>query len=362
MLCYAGQSALVLADPAAIRSPFYLLAPDAVLIPLLLLATAATIIASQSIISGAFSVTQQAVQLGYLPRLRILHTSGVERGQVFSPLVNGLLLVAVILLVVGFGSSTELAAAFGLAVTATMVLTTLMIGFVIFRIWKWNPLWAVPLFGLLLLLDVGLFAAASTKFMDGGWLPAAIAILLMLIFSTWQRGRALLHKRLQEVVMPVDLFVKSTANAQRVDATAVYLTSQKDGIPPALLHNLKCNQVIHSRIILLTVETALVPHINEESRLRETSLGDGMSRVVLRYGFAEKPDVPAALALLGQPPEPMRTFYILSRQTVIPTSRPGMASWREHLFAAMTRNSEATMIYFKLPLNRVVELGSQVEI
>jgi KUP system potassium uptake protein len=273
-----------------------------------------------------------------------------------------LLLVAVILLVIGFGSSTELAAAFGLAVTATMVLTTLMIGFVIFRIWKWNPLWAGPLFGLLLLLDLGLFAAASTKFMDGGWLPVAIAAALMLIFSTWQRGRALLHKRLQEVVMPVELFVKSTASAQRVDATAVYLTSQKDGIPPALLHNLKCNQVLHKRIVLLTVETALVPQISEEGRVHETLLGDGLSRVVLRYGFAESPDVPEALAMLQHPLEPMRSFYFLSRQTIIPSPRPGMAIWRERLFAAMARSSEATMAYFNLPRNRVVELGSQVEI
>ena len=361
LLCYAGQSALVLRDPSAIRSPFYLMAPPALLVPLLLLAAAATIIASQSIISGAFSVTQQAVQLGYLPRLKIVHTSDESRGQVYAPMVNTLLVIAVIALVLGFGSSTALAAAFGLAVTATMVLTTLMIGFVVFRIWRWNPLWAVPLYAVLLLLDLGLFAASATKFTDGGWLPVTIAAGLVVVFSTWHRGRSLLHVRLSNGTIPVEVFLKSTADATRVPATAVYLTSQTEGVPPALLHNLKCNLVRHERTLLVTVETALEPRVAATDRLTETDLGDGVTRVIIRYGFAEQPDVPQALALLTKPIDATATYF-LSRQTLISTAKPGMMRWRERLFAAMMRNAESPMPFFRLPVSRVVELGSQVEI
>jgi KUP system potassium uptake protein len=362
LLCYAGQSALVLGDPATIRSPFYLLAPPALLIPLLLLATAATIIASQSIISGAFSVTQQAVQLGYLPRIRILHTSDETRGQVFSPSVNLLLLLAVIALVLGFRSSAALAAAFGLAVTATMVLTTLMIGFVIFRIWRWNPVVTVPLYALLLVLDLGLFAASATKFLDGGWLPVSIAAGLVIIFTTWHEGTRLLRKRLAAEAMSVDELLKSTKDVRRIPATAVYLTSNPNGVPPALLHNLKANHVLHERILLVTVETALTPKVEPEMRLTEETLGGGITRVVIRYGFSQSPDVPKALSALKQGFEPMEATYFLSRQTCVPSRKPGMALWREHLFAAMMRNSQSPMSYFKLPVNKVVELGSQIEI
>jgi KUP system potassium uptake protein len=361
ILCYAGQSALVLADPSAIRSPFYLMAPPAMLVPLLLLATAATIIASQSIISGAFSVTQQAVQLGYLPRLRIAHTSDSERGQVYSPTVNAMLFVTVVALVLGFQSSTALAAAFGLAVTATMVLTTLLIGFVIFRIWKWNPLWAVPLYGLLLALDLGLFAASTTKFLDGGWLPAVIAAVLVLVFTTWRKGRTLLQEKLAGAAMPVELFERSTAKVDRVPAVAVYLASNADGIPPALLHNLKCNLVLHERILLLTVRTALTPRVDPAERIKTEPLTDSVMRVIIKYGFAEQPDIPTALTQLD-PALPGKAIYFLSRQTLIASSKPGMAIWRERLFAWMARVSEQPMSFFNLPPNRVVELGSQVEI
>lgn len=362
LLCYAGQSALVLQDPATIRSPFYLMAPPAALIPLLLLATAATIIASQSIISGAFSVTQQAVQLGYLPRVNILHTSDETRGQVFAPAVNLLLFLAVVALVLGFRSSAALAAAFGLAVTATMVLTTLMIGFIVFRIWRWNLFLAVPLYAVLLVLDIGLFAASATKFMDGGWLPVTIAALLVLLFATWRRGRGLLAARLATDAMSVALLLKTTANVRRIPATAVYLTSNRAGVPPALLHNMKANHVLHARILLVTVETALTPRVDPEERLSEEDLGGGMTRVVIRYGFGEAPDVPAALSGLKDALDTMQATYFLSRQTLVPSSRPGMPLWREHLFATMMRNSQNPMTYFKLPVNKVVELGSQVEI
>ena len=360
LLCYAGQSALVLRDPAAISSPFYLMAPKVLLVSLLFLAAAATVIASQSIISGAFSVTQQAVQLGYLPRLAIRHTSAHERGQVFAPTVNTILFVAVVAIVLGFRSSAALAAAFGLAVTATMVLTTLMIGYVIFRVWKWNPLWAVPLYVVLLGLDLGLFAASSTKFLAGGWLPVVIAVGLMLIFSTWHRGRQLVGAKIAAEAMPIDLFLKTTAKVHRVPTTAVYLTTLRDGTPPALLHNLKANQVRHARILLVTVETALEPYVPADERVSETDLGDGLSRVIIRYGFFESPDIPAALATCEV--VDARTTYFLSRQTLVPTRKPGMARWREQLFSAMVRNAEQPMTFFCLPLNRLVELGSQVEI
>ncbi len=365
LLCYAGQSALVLSDPSAIRSPFYLLAPPQLLVPLLILAAFATVIASQSIISGAFSVTQQAVQLGYLPRVTIRHTSEESRGQVYAPGVNAILFVAVIALVLGFRTSSALAAAFGLAVTATMVLTTLMIGFVIFRIWRWDKLWAVPLYGVLLTLDLGLFAASSTKFLDGGWLPVTIALVLILIFDTWRRGRRLVVDRLAADTMPVDVFIASTAKVHRVPATAIYLTSSRDGIPPALLHNLKYNLVLHERIFLVTIETAMMPRLADHDRLQREDLGAGLTRVIVRYGFAESPDVPHALAPImeGDPAcKPETVGYFISRQTLIPSRRPGMALWRDRLFAAMVRNAETPMTFFRLPVHRVVELGTQVEI
>jgi KUP system potassium uptake protein len=365
LLCYAGQAALVLSNPAAIESPFYLMAPAELLVPLLVLAAAATVIASQSIISGAFSVTQQAVQLGYLPRVRILHTSSEARGQVYAPTVNALVFVAVVALVLGFRSSSALAAAFGLAVTATMVLTTLIIGFVVFRIWRWNPIWAIPLYAILLVLDLGLFAASATKFADGGWLPVTIALVLVVIFATWRRGRFLLNRSLAADSISVETFLKSTAKVHRVPASAIYLTSNKEGVPPALLHNLKHNLILHETVLLVTIETALTPRVVEADRLTETDLGSGFTRVVIRYGFAESPDVPLALTPLTERRSnfnPITVGYFLSRQTLIPSRKPGMALWREKLFAAMVRNSETPMSFFKLPVDRVVELGSQIEI
>jgi len=365
ILCYAGQSALVLGDPAAIRSPFYLMAPAPVLVPLLILAAVATVIASQSIISGAFSITQQAIQLGYLPRIDIRHTSTEARGQVYAPAVNGLLLVVVIALVLGFRSSDALAAAFGLAVTTTMVLTTLIIGFVIFRIWRWPLIWAVPLYAVLLGLDLGLWAASATKFADGGWLPLSIAVVLVLVFDTWRRGRALLNARLAAEAIDLPTFLKSAHDVHRVPATAIYLTTNRNGVPPALLHNLKNNLIVHERVVLVSVETALTPRVGEDQRSQVEDLGDGFSRVLIRYGFAEQPDLPAALATaLHDYPgfDPMQAGYFLSRQVLVPSRRPGMALWREKLFAMMVRMSATPMRFFRLPIGRVVELGSQIEI
>ena len=365
LLCYAGQSALVLESPAAIRSPFYLMGPSWSLIPLIFLASVATVIASQSIISGAFSITQQAVRLGYAPRLRILHTSGTTRGQVYAPAINALLFFSVVGLVLGFRSSSALAAAFGLAVTATMVLTTLMIGFVIFRIWRWKWIWAAPLYGLLLALDLGLFAASTTKFGDGGWLPVTVAVVVLLLFTTWRKGRDLVTARLQADALPVATFIASASRLTRAPGLAVYLTSNAEGVPPALLHNCKHNQVLHERVFLLTVKTTLTPRVEVERRAELADLGAGLARVTLRYGFMEEPDIPAglqALAKQGEKIDPMMTSYFLSRQVVVPSRRPGMALWREHLFAFMVRNAATPMSTFNLPLNRVVELGSQIEI
>jgi KUP system potassium uptake protein len=364
LLCYAGQAALVLDDPAAMEQVFFLLGPGWALWPMLALATMATVIASQSAITGAFSITAQAIQLGYLPRLMIRHTSAAERGQIFAPAVNALLCVAVIGLILGFRSSTALAAAFGFAVTSTMVLTTLMMGFVIFRIWRLRRVWAVPLYAVLLASDAALFGASATKIPDGAWLPLVIAAMLMLLFTTWARGRTLLAARLARDAMPVDSFLRTSANAPRVPGLAVYFTRDATGVPTALLHSLKHHHVLHEHVLLLTIQTAMLPHVARESRLHFEEIGLGTSRAVLTFGFLDEPDVPAGLTLLpqGWAEDAMRTSYVLGRQILVPAARPGMPQWQEALFAAMVRLSGSATEYFRLPPGRVVELGSQVEI
>jgi len=364
LLCYAGQAALVLDNPAGMEQAFFLLAPGWALWPMLALATMATVIASQSAITGAFSITAQAIQLGYLPRLMIRHTSAAEKGQIFAPAVNALLCVAVIGLVLGFRSSTALAAAFGFAVTSTMVLTTLIMGFVIFRIWRLRRVWAVPLYAVLLASDAALFGASATKIPDGAWLPLVIAAVLMLLFTTWARGRTLLAARLARDAMPVDSFLRTTANVQRVPGLAVYFTRDATGVPTALLHSLRHHHVLHEHVLLLTIQTAMLPHVARESRLRFEEIGPGTSRAVLTFGFLDEPDVPAGLALLPRAwiEETMRTSYILGRQILVLAARPGMPLWQEALFAAMVRLSGSATEYFRLPPGRVVELGSQVEI
>jgi KUP system potassium uptake protein len=364
LLCYAGQAALVLNEPAAMDQAFYRLAPGRAIWPMLALATMATVIASQSAITGAFSITAQAIQLGYLPRLTIRHTSAAERGQIFAPAVNGLLCVAVIGLVLGFRSSTALAAAFGFAVTSTMVLTTLMMGFVMFRIWRLRKVWAVPLYVVLLASDAALFGASATKIPDGAWLPLVIAAMLTLLFTTWARGRTLLAARLARDAMPVEAFLRATTNVPRVSGLAVYFTRDPTGVPTALLHSLKHHHVLHERIVLLTIRTALLPHVARDARLRFEQIGSGTGRAVLTFGFLDEPDVPAGLALLPKAwaAEPMVTSYILGRQILVPAARPGMPLWQEALFAALVRLSGSATEYFRLPPGRVVELGSQVEI
>ncbi|PZU10892.1 MAG: potassium transporter Kup [Sphingomonas sp.] len=366
MLNYLGQGALLLAHPEAIENPFFLMAPEAFRLPLVILATLATVIASQAVISGAFSVTQQAIQLGFLPRLRIVNTSAREAGQIYLPLVNWLLLVLVVLITVGFRSSSDLAAAYGIAVTGTMFITACMLGVLTFTVWRWPPVLAGLATGAFLFVDGLYFASNVTKIPDGGWFPLFVAAIVFTILTTWARGRALMRARIAEDMMAAELFIASASpRLERVRGTAVFLSSAKEGIPPALLHNVKHNKVLHERNLILTLIVEPVPFVADDRRIEVSELSEGFFRVFLRYGFMEEMDVPAALdmrEICGGPFRQMETSYFLSRQTLIPSARPGMAIWREHLFAWMVRNAESAMEFFKLPTNRVVELGSQVEI
>ncbi|HEY0027093.1 MAG TPA: potassium transporter Kup [Allosphingosinicella sp.] len=371
MLNYMGQGAMILAlDPAAaaetIKNPFFLLAPEALRLPLVILATMATIIASQAVLSGAFSVTQQAMQLGFIPRLRILHTSASAAGQIYIPVINWALMVMVILLVLFFKTSSNLAAAYGIAVTGAMFIDTCLLTVVLFSLWKWRPWLAVPLLGVFFLVDVAYFAANLTKVPDGGWFPLLIGVIAFTFLTTWARGRKLMIKRMNEAAMPVEIFVKSAAtSATRVPGTAVFMTTTSDGVPHALLHNLKHNKVLHDRVLLLTVRIEDVPYVEDSSSFDMIDLGNGFYRLIIRYGFMQETDVPAALVRVescGPQFRMMDTSFFLARQTLIASAKPGMAVWRERLFSWMLRNAESAMEFFKLPPNRVVELGSQVEI
>ena len=363
LLCYAGQAALVLNTPKAIDQAFYLLAPGWALWPLLGLATAATVIASQSAITGAFSVTAQAVQLRYLPRLKIVHTAADSRGQVFVPAVNAIICVTVLGLVLAFRSSNALAAAFGFAVTSTMVLTTLMIGFVMFRIWRVRLIWGVPVYAVLLTFDLALFAASSTKIPDGAWLPLAIAATMMLIFSTWSRGFDLMAAALGRDRMPVDLFLKTVADVPRVPGLAVYLSRQADSVPHALRQTLLHYQVLQEFVLLLTIETDDAPFVRPEQRLRFEATAPGMARAVVTFGFFDEPNVPDALRYLpdGWRHDTDDTSYVVGRLTAVPAVRPTMVRWRRMLFRVMSRLAGSTAEYFRLPSARVIEIGIEVE-
>ena len=366
MLNYIGQGALLLTDPGVAENPFYRMAPEEWRLPLVILATMATIIASQAMITGAFSVTQQAVQLGFLPRMSIRHTSASTAGQIYIPLVNWGLLVMCILLILGFRSSSNLAAAYGIAVTGTMFITTLMLGVLVFRVWKWNPILAGITFATFAIIDLAYFSSNLTKIPDGGWFPLAAGIVIFIFLTTWAKGRQLMIKRMNEAAMPAKIFIKSAAaSATRVPGTAVFMTTSPDGIPHALLHNLKHNKVLHERVLVLTVKIEDVPYVEETKTFHLEELGQGFYRLIVRYGFMQETNVPAALARVdncGPQFRMMDTSFFLARQTLIMSPKPGMAVWREKLFAWMLRNAESAMEFFKLPPNRVVELGSQVEI
>lgn len=367
MLNYMGQGALLMREGApALASPFYNLAPQWLQLPLVGLATLAAIIASQAVISGAFSVTQQAIQLGFMPRLRIAHTSASTAGQIYIPLINWGLMAMVIVLVLSFRTSSNLTAAYGIAVTGAMFIDNVLLTVVLFRLWKWHWAGAVALLSVFYIVDGAYLAANLTKIPDGGWFPLFIGFIVFTLLTTWSRGRALMLERMRESAMPIPVFVASAANsAVRVPGTAVFMTSTSDGVPHALLHNLKHNKVLHERVILLTVKIADVPVVEDDNRCRLEDLGRGFFRLVLHYGFMQEPDVPAALKRVegcGQSFKMMDTSFFLARQTLLPSARPGMAIWREKIFAWMLRNAESAMEFFRLPTNRVVELGSQVEI
>jgi KUP system potassium uptake protein len=371
LLNYMGQAAMLLTLPAAeaietVKNPFFYLAPDSLRLPLVLLATAATIIASQAVISGAFSVTQQAIQLGFMPRLKIAHTSESAAGQIYIPVINWALMIMVILLVLTFRNSSNLAAAYGIAVTGAMMIDTVLIAVVLITMWRWNRFVVAGLLLLFFTVDFGYLSANLLKVPAGGWFPLLVGAIAFTFLTTWARGRKLMIDRMQEASLPMEIFIKSAASsATRVPGTAVFMTSSGSGVPHALLHNLKHNKVLHERVILLTVRIEDVPYVAEDKRVESREYGQGFFRLKLRYGFMEEIDVPAVLSNLkecGPVFKMMDTSFFLARQTLIASARPGMAIWREKLFAWMLRNAESAMEFFKLPTNRVIELGSQLEI
>tara|TARA_R110002072_G_scaffold38314_25_gene111104 strand:+ start:185 stop:2134 length:1950 start_codon:yes stop_codon:yes gene_type:complete len=371
LLNYFGQGAMVMSLPPlmaseAIQNPFFFLASEQFRLPLVLLATVATFIASQAVISGAFSITHQAMQLGFIPRLSIRHTSETEAGQIYIPVVNWALMVAVIILVLTFQNSSNLAAAYGIAVTGAVTIDTLLMGVLFVGVWKWRWWYAAPVVAVFLIVDGAYFAANLTKVADGGWFPLVVGLFAFTLLTTWARGRKLMRDRMTEVALPIEIFAKSAKNSTtRVPGTAIFMASQTAGVPSALLHNIKHNKVLHERVVILTIEIADEPYVDENARCEMHDLSEGFYRAVLHYGFMEETDVPRGLKSMsrcGGEFDMMNTSFFLSRQTLIASEKPGMPIWREKIFAWMLRNSATAMEFFRLPTNRVVELGSQVEI
>jgi KUP system potassium uptake protein len=332
------------------------------------LATAATIIASQAVISGAFSLTSQAMQLGYCPRIQVMFTSEREKGQIYIPNINWLLLVAVIATVLGFRTSSNLAAAYGIAVTLTMLIDTVLAFVVVRALWNWNWFQAGIFLTIFIVIDLAFFTANLEKIVAGGWFPLVLGLGIFILFSTWQRGRALLYKRLQQDSMPLDAFLKSLdyGGPQRVAGTGIFLTPQPDSVPRAMLHNLLHNKVLHERVILLNVNMQDIPHVDDADRLSVEPLPQGFYRVILNYGFKDSPNIPVALEKLGElgmaPVEMMETSFFLGRETIVPNAVPTMRLWRQILFMWMFRNADTATAFFKIPTNRVVELGTQIEL
>ena len=367
LLNYFGQGALLLADPATVANPFYMLAPPWALYPMVVLATWATVIASQAVISGAFSISGQAVQLGLLPRLSVRHTSAHTMGQIYVPAINWLLLAGVVLLVLGFQSSSNLAAAYGIAVSAAMAIDAVLAGIVAHNVWGWRPALVVAVFGAFLAIDLSFLSANALKILAGGWFPIVLAAVVFALMSTWRRGREVMFERLYRGAPALRSFLTSLSRRPptRVPGTAVFLTANPATVPRALLHNLKHNKVLHERVVVLKVETEDVPRVPTSERLEVEHMGANFHRVVVRYGFMEQPDVTAVLTScqLG-PPEPtlMDTSFFLSRETFLPSARPDLPRWREQIFIHMANAALDATRYFRLPPDRVVEVGSQVEI
>jgi KUP system potassium uptake protein len=366
MLNYFGQGAMILLNPAAASQPFFLMAPNWALYPLVAIATLAAIIASQALISGAFSLTRQAVLLGYAPRLDIAHTSPDEMGQIYVPQVNWALAICTILIVLGFQSSSALAATYGIALTITMVITALLLFVVATERWRW-PLWvAIAVTAVFLTIDLALFAANSLKILRGGWLPLGVATIIFTLMTTWKTGRRLVAARLTARAIPIEAFVAGVVASPpaRVPGTAVFMTAQPTGTPAALAHNLRYNKVLHEHVVILTVSTTHTPQVSPEEQLTVDRLGHGMFNVRIRYGFMQDPNVPEALSRAreqGLELDMDDITYFLGRETIIVTARQGMAIWRERLFVLMARNAGRATEFFKLPIERVVELGVQVE-
>jgi KUP system potassium uptake protein len=365
VLNYFGQGALLLTEPEAIKSPFFHLGPDWALVPMVILATVATVIASQAVISGAFSVARQAVQMGLLPRMLIVHTSGKEKGQVYVPFTNWTLYLAVVALVLGFRNSSNLAAAYGIAVTGTMLIDTILVGFVMVLIWRWHWSAVLAVAGSLLVVDIAFFAANAIKIPEGGWFPIAMALVSFTVLTTWRRGRRLVGEEMTRQSIPMQDLLQALGDVHRVKGTAVFMTSSKNGVPAALLHNLKHNQVLHERVALVTVQTTDTPYVAELDRIYLHRMSKGFLRLIIRYGFMEEPDIPHTLERckrFGESFDPMETTFYLSRETVIPAFKRNMAPWRARLFVVMSKNATSASDFFKIPTDRVVELGTQLMI
>lgn len=367
-LNYFGQGALLLTNPKAIENPFFLLAPDWALLPLVIVATAATVIASQAVISGAFSLTSQAIQLGYVPRMKILHTSDREIGQIYMPVINWALLLVIIWIVLAFKSSSNLAAAYGIAVTTTMVITTVLACVVMVKVWNWNKFLVALVITGFLVVDFAFFGANLIKVEEGGWLPLALGAFLFFMLMTWHKGRQLLRERTAADGIPLGPFLQGLLAhpPHRVAGTAIYLTGGNTLVPVSLLHNLKHNRILHERTIFLTFRTVDVPYVEDSTRIEVKDHSGGLFSVVATFGFNETPDVKEVLHLLEEKTdmhfELMDTSFFLARETVVPTKLPGMSIWRERLFAWMHQNAAKPTDFFSIPANRVVELGTKIEI
>ncbi len=368
LLNYFGQGAVLILDPAAADNPFFSLVPRTLVVPLVILSTAATIIASQALVSGSYSLTRQAVQLGYFPRVKIVHTSGMQEGQIYIPEINAALAVACIWLVLSFKASTALAAAYGIAVTGTMTITSIIFYVVVRRTWKWSRLVAGPLLALFLVFDLAFFTANLHKFLEGGWFPIVIAMAIYTLMTTWKRGRALLGANVAARMLPLDLFLQDIAQHRpyRVNGTAVFMTANPKGVPIVLLHHWKHNQVLHKTVVLLSIASESVPEVPADKRLVAADLGEGIHQLTAHYGFMETPNVPELLGqakrAYGLPYAPESTSYYLGRETLLPTGKSRMWRWRKALFSFISKNARSATQYFGIPADRVVELGMQIDL
>jgi KUP system potassium uptake protein len=367
VLNYFGQGALLITDPNAVDNPFYLLAPEWALYPMVALATAATVIASQATISGTYSLTKQAIQLDYLPRMNVTQTSAKEVGQIYIRGANWVLLLVILAAIIGFGSSTRLASAYGVAVTGTMLVTTILTFFVIRFAWGYNLFLSIAATGFFILIDAAFFSSSLLKVVEGGWFPLALAAIVFTVMTTWHRGRELAMARQKETGTSFESFLGSLAEhpPSRVAGTAMFMAGNADAVPRALLRNFACNKVLHERVVLLTVIIREIPWVTSNERIEVKALSHGFFRVIIYFGFMDRPDVSQALGLCTQRGlafEPLQTWFLLSRATVIPTPRKGMAAWRERLFAAMARNARTAGDYFNIPSTQVIELGTKIEI